>query len=223
MPPKKRHAQRSGENARGAARLNMLCDEVPNTASPEYALRYPDGVETSSLLSERDRLGASPLTVASLAAEAKRPMSERAGAGMSGGKSGRTRLRRAQAAHGAVLREEADLRRCMEVVAQLEEILRDRETHLKPEAERLGYDYLYLYDKYTTVYMYFLHRAERMSAVAASERACLHALVSARSVRRWASDYCRTTTKAIAGESTRPRCPSARPAHRLTTSAPPHR
>ena len=67
--------------------------------------------------------------------------------------------------------------------------LADCEKYIKPEAERLGYDPIHMYQKYITMRHYFSLRAQQMTAVAASEDAGWPVLLSGATVRRWAQDF----------------------------------
>ena len=179
MPPKKQSRRRDGEKARGGARINMLASEVPNTSSEEYSAKFagarPEGVPACScLLRPEQRLGgggAKPLTLKTVAAERKRPASARDGAGSSGGKTTRTLLRREVQMEDLFMKETARRANCGFYEYKALIVLENIECRLKPEAERLGYDYIRLYDKYVAVRLFFSARSLGYSAVAAAEEA----------------------------------------------------
>ena len=65
---------------------------------------------------------------------------------------------------------------------------------MQREAERLGYNDLKLYQKYSTVRHYFSLRSQGCPKVHAGDDAGWGALTSGRTVRRWAGDYLSETT-----------------------------
>ena len=100
MPKAPAHKRRSGEHARGAARINGLALGLPDTASAEWADKYPDGATTDTVLEPVDRLGDKEMdegkpSVAEVGTTLKRKRTARGGAGWTGGKHPVTHQRRA--------------------------------------------------------------------------------------------------------------------------------
>ena len=185
MPPPKAGKSRSGDNARGAARINMV-GELPNTASAEWHDKFLGKASTSEVLGDagEDEENDTPQkrSVRDVAKSMKRPMGSGAGAGHGQGKTPRTIARRLNSLH-AVVEAELEKRQtflalentCKATMANIEGII-------KPQAEALGFDSVYLYIKYQAVRIYRLQHVQRCGED--QERAlCLASPPCARAVR----------------------------------------
>ena len=154
MPPPKAGKSRSGDNARGAARINMV-GELPNTASAEWHDKFLGKTSTSEVLGDagEDEENDTPQkrSVRDVAKSMKRPMGSGAGAGHGQGKTPRTIARRLNSLHAVV---EAELEKRQTFLA-LENTRKaamvNIEGIIKPQAEALGFDSVYLYIKYQAV------------------------------------------------------------------------
>ena len=192
MPAVKLGKRRSGEHARGGARINQL-DDVPNTATPAWSEKFQGRSSTADVMGdvEEESENDSPQkqTYAQTAATMKRPMSERSGVGRGRGKHPRTMLRRVLNA-ASVLEKEV---RMQTEFKRLDEILvtaiARSQTIIVPEAVRLHYNEIHLYIKYQAVRLYCWYRAEGWPAFAASELAGHPSLTSSSTVRDWANDF----------------------------------
>ena len=166
MPRTKGHLKRSGEHARGAARLHAERPDIPHAKSEawhhDFAARE---VSVEDLLGAYTGKRKEQPSVAEVGAMAHRTSHERAGSGWSGGKCARTLQRRAAALAEQIDKERTAHRRALEILAVVEQVLANREKLLKPEAGRLNYDPLHLNDKYVALRVFYFHRAHGSSKV----------------------------------------------------------
>jgi hypothetical protein len=197
MPILPKSRRRSGDDARGAARLNAV-DSVPNTSTTEWAQKFAGRTTTGEVLGDDEaRENGSPNrpVYSAVAATLKRPTSERAGVGHGRGKHPRTVQRRMASMAEVLLAE----RKRLEIWLQAEQICKlavaNWRITIKPEAERLGYEDIHLYQKYAAVHTYAMYRAAGHPAIYASELAGQPSLHSGSIVREWANDFLRGVTK----------------------------
>ena len=146
MPKTPAHKQRSGDSARGAARINQD-DELPNTKSGEWADKFA-GTSTADVLGD-DENGALNPSYKEVATSVKRPLAARAGGGhTSGGKCPKTMQRRL-AGIMDVLKAEADrAAKWQDIEERCKHAMSDPETLIVPEGERLGYSQIHMYIKF---------------------------------------------------------------------------
>ena len=192
MPKKPVRLQRSGDAARGGALVNAS-DELPNTASAEWQQKFSGKFSAAEALGEDEdpKENSSPQedgpSTREVATLKKRPLG--GSIGHSRGKTPRT-IQRRILSMAMLLRREAEARAfhttledaCKEAIANPEIII-------KPEAERLRCDAVYLYSKYVAVRLYYAYRAAGHTAMGASDEGGWTVLVAGSTVRRWAADF----------------------------------
>jgi hypothetical protein len=191
MARRKAGARRDGEHARGAAKLHQQRPDLPHAASPAYQVQYASrGISVADLTAQN---GAgkrkASVSIAEVGAAAHRTSHERAGSGWTGGKVARTLQRRIIQLEAHLKREQELFAESREHAQKLEAILANRETYLRPEAERLNIDTMHLQDKVTVLRLFFVYRSEGRGKVWASEEAGFVALIAGTTVRRWVSDW----------------------------------
>ena len=196
MPRKPAHLSRSGNSARGAARINAS-DDVPNTNSTEFAEKFSGKASTRDLMgdpsdSENEEPSPQKISYSAVARELKRPLREQRGVGHGQGKHPRTLVRRLMGMF-EVMEAEQRKRAEYERLAQMcLEAICDPKMHISPQCEILGYSPVHLYIKYQALGIYFAYRAEGHAAICASEEAGWLSAVSGSTVRSWANDFVRS-------------------------------
>ena len=178
MAPKKKGA------LKGAALLNKLVKDVPNTSTPDYKLAYAGRFGTADLL---PRELCTPQTVAEIATE--RHLKRGGGSAQDGRKSAKTLQRRQLELVEVLAQEVAALARYFQAYEAAEKVYSDRARLLVPMAARLCNDTMYLSDKFQAVRAYCWHRSQGGSAEWASDNVAWQLMVSGRTVRRWAHDF----------------------------------
>ena len=191
MPKQKASKSRSGEHARGAARINASA-ELPNTSSAVWADNFAGRTTTAEVMGDEEgEENASPQkpSYQDVAAGMKRPLSSRQGVGMGRGKSPKTIQRRIIQMASVLEAELAHQAECRRIEESCKIALANAEKIIVPEAERLGYSQIFLFVKYQSVRIYFAYRAAGHSAIAASEEGGWPSLYSGSAVREWANDF----------------------------------
>ena len=178
----------SGDNAKGAARINASAD-TPNTNSSEHRDKFM-GKFTAAELVPRSFEKENTANADKVREVAERAHKKKSGGpGLTQGKSARTLANREVNEERLLEKEEMERMQYMRDFQAIEVVLAARDVWLKPEADRLGYDELDLYDKYLACRAYFRLRWLGANATVASEQAGEWIMVSGSTVRRWSLDY----------------------------------
>jgi hypothetical protein len=199
MPKLAAGKRRSGDDARGSARLNAN-DELPHTNTTAWRQKFMGRTSTAEALGDdlsSDENGSpNPRPYSDVATTMKQPLSERAGVGHGGGKHPRT-VQRREARMLEVLAAEVQRRkRYLEIELFCKQAMSRAQEVIVAEATRLGYSEIHMYVKYQAVRIYFSYLAEGHSAIAASEAGGWPSMYSGSTVREWANDFMRACTKA---------------------------
>ena len=169
MPKVAAHKRRSGDDARGGARINQS-DDLPHTKSSDWRHKFQGSSSTADVMGdEPENSPVNKPSYSEVATAMKRHLAERAACHTSGGKCPRTIQRRILHLVEVLAKEQQRRNEYLELEAVCKEALANVEAIVKPEAERLGYCPVFLYIKYQACRIYFAYLAEGHPALSASE------------------------------------------------------
>ena len=139
MPKKPAHLSRSGNSARGAARINAS-DDVPNTNSTEFAEKFSGKASTRDLMgdpsdSENEDPSPQKNSYSAVARELKRPLREQRGVGHGQGKHPRTLVRRLMGMFEVMAAEQRKRAEYERLAQMCLEAICDPEMHISPQCD----------------------------------------------------------------------------------------